>query len=145
MSAVVTEMFRHYFWLGFFKYHLQKGVLKTKGTEEWTKQNTSCSHVHEVTKIKNVEKILPMNLCVQYSVKFTWQKARGVWYKAQEDKNRSIEYWGRAKGLKGHFVTIVIRKTCTYIWSSRTPTAYSCCIAAKGWAESVWVCACGHC
>lgn len=34
MSAVVTEMFHHYFWLGFFKYHLQKGVLKTKGTEE---------------------------------------------------------------------------------------------------------------
>lgn len=33
MTAVITELFHHYFLAEFFKYHLQKWVLKSKGTE----------------------------------------------------------------------------------------------------------------
>lgn len=64
--------------------------MKSKVTEESTKQKTSCSYAYGVTKIKNVEKILPMDLRVQCLVKFTWQKARGLWCEAQDDENRSV-------------------------------------------------------
>lgn len=33
MTAVITELFHHYFLAEFFKYCLQKWVLKSKGTE----------------------------------------------------------------------------------------------------------------
>lgn len=33
MTAVITELFYHYFLAKYFKYHLQKLVLKSKGTE----------------------------------------------------------------------------------------------------------------